>query len=73
MNIDQIKRQYMVTKIIDILTVKTEIMTPDREKKIPVLAKLIEHMLYMSARTEDDYLNDKNIRDRIKFLLVGLG
>ena len=72
MNIDQIKRQHMVTKIIDILTMKTEIMTPDRERKIPVLAKLIEHMLYTSAKTEEDYLNDKNIRDRIKFLLVGL-
>ena len=72
MHIEPIKRTHMITKMIDILTLKTEKMTPERSRKIPALAKIIEHMLYMSANSEEDYLDDKNIRHRINKFLVGL-
>jgi len=62
----------MITKMVEILTLKTETMTVERSRKIPALAKIIEHMLYMSANSEKDYSDDKNIRHRINKFLVGL-
>lgn len=62
----------MITKMVEILTLKTETMTAERSRKIPALAKIIEHMLCMSANSEEDYLDEKNIHYRINKFLVGL-